>query len=401
MDFEMIKPLVKPSDTKIVLLVMDGLGGLPRGLGRTTELEAARTPNLDDLAGEGICGLQQPVHPAVTPGSGPAHLALFGYDPTVYRVGRGVLSALGIDFDLEPGDVAARGNFCTVDGEGRVTDRRAGRICTEKNRALCETLGQIQLDGVRIFVETVKEYRFLLVLRGQGLGGEIEDTDPQKTGVPPLEIESRSSDSQKAADLVRRFVSRARDRLAGEDPANMILLRGFGRRPRWPQMADVFGLRAAAIAGYPMYRGVGRLVGMEVLETGPSLPEELQTLKRHWRDFDFFYLHVKGTDSAGEDGDFERKVDLIEAVDDRLPRLLELAPDVLIVTGDHSTPAEMGRHSWHTVPVILFSRHCRPDGVSRFGERDCLAGALGTRYPAVDLLPLALANAGRLRKFGA
>jgi 2,3-bisphosphoglycerate-independent phosphoglycerate mutase len=401
MNFEMIKPLLKPSDTKIVLLVMDGLGGLPRGLGRTTELEAARTPNLDDLAGEGICGLQQPVHPAVTPGSGPSHLALFGYDPTVYRVGRGVLSALGVDFDLEPEDVAARGNFCTIDAEGRVTDRRAGRISTKKNRALCETLAQIQLDGSRLFVETVKEYRFLLVLRGEGLGGEIGDTDPQKTGVPPLSIESRSDDSERTADLIRRFTTAARDRLAGEDPANMILLRGFGRLPQWPQMIDVFGLRGAAIAGYPMYRGVGRLVGMDILETGASLAAEMQTLRRHWRDFDFFYLHVKAIDSAGEDGDFDRKVGLIEAVDDALPRLLELAPDVLIVTGDHSTPAELGRHSWHTVPVILHSRHCRPDGVSRFGERDCLAGGLGPRYPAVDLLPLALANAGRLRKFGA
>jgi 2,3-bisphosphoglycerate-independent phosphoglycerate mutase len=401
MDFKLIKRLVQPADTKIVLLVMDGLGGLPRGLGNVTELETARTPNLDDLATQSLCGLQQPVAPAVTPGSGPAHLALFGYDPIEYQVGRGVLSALGIGFDLDPADVAARGNFCTVDPEGRVSDRRAGRIDTHKNRRLCEALSGIELGGVRLFIETVKEYRFMLVLRGGGLGGNIEDTDPQAIGKPPLPAKARTPEAERTAELVRRFVSAASDRLAREEPANMVLLRGFSQRPQWPLMQDVFGLRAAAIAGYPMYRGVGRLVGMEALDTGETLSGEIRTLEEHWDDFDFFYLHVKKIDSAGEDGDFDRKVALIEEVDGIVPHLLELAPDVLIVTGDHSTPSTLESHSWHPVPVIFHSRFCRPDPVSRFGESACIGGGLGPRFPAKDLMPLALANAGRLKKFGA
>jgi 2,3-bisphosphoglycerate-independent phosphoglycerate mutase len=401
MDTSTIKGLLQPADTKIVLLVMDGLGGLPRGLGHGTELETARTPNLDDLAKNSICGLHQPVGSGVTPGSGPAHLALFGYDPLTYQVGRGVLAALGINFDLKPGDVAARGNFCTVDENGRVTDRRAGRIATDRNKELCAKLEQIELDDVKVFVETVKEYRFLLVLRGDGLNGQINDTDPQAVGAHPLKAEARAPEARKTADRIGAFVSAAKEKLANEQPANMVLMRGFSQRPQWPQMHEIFGLRAAAIAGYPMYRGVGRLIGMEVLETGGSLPEELQTLEQRWNDFDFFYVHVKKIDSAGEDGDFDRKVALIEEVDKQLPRVLELGPDVLLVTGDHSTPAVLESHSWHPVPVMLHSRYCRPDPVERFGESDCLTGGLGPRLPATHLVPLALANARRLQKFGA
>ncbi|MGW8187539.1 MAG: 2,3-bisphosphoglycerate-independent phosphoglycerate mutase [Desulfobacterales bacterium] len=401
MNFNRIRNLLQPADSKIVLLVMDGLGGLPKGLGHGTELETAKTPNLDDLAKQSLCGLHQPVGPAVTPGSGPAHLALFGYDPLEYEVGRGVLSALGIGFDLKSGDVAARGNFCTVDETGSVQDRRAGRISTDKNEVLCEKLRQVKVDGVRLFIQTVKEYRFLLVLRGEDLNGEIEDTDPQETGVQPLKPQARRPEARQTAKLVHRFVEAARKHLADERPANMVLLRGFSQKPQWPQLGEVFGLRAAAIAGYPMYRGVGKLIGMQVLETGESLSEELDTLEKRWDDFDFFYVHVKKIDSAGEDGDFDRKVSLIEEVDRHLPRLLELKPDVLIVTGDHSTPAVLRSHSWHPVPVLFHSAYCRPDHVGHFGERACMTGGLGPRFPAKDLMPLALANAGRLRKFGA
>jgi 2,3-bisphosphoglycerate-independent phosphoglycerate mutase len=401
MDFELIKRLAQPADTKIVMLVMDGLGGLPGEAGRGTALEAAATPHLDALAAEGVCGLHQPVAAGITPGSGPAHLALFGYDPLHYEVGRGVLAALGIGFDLQPGDVAARGNFCTLDDQGRVSDRRAGRIATELCRDLCGKLRDISLEGVRIFVEPVKEYRFLLVLRGENLRGDIADTDPQKVGAEPLPPEARSAEAQTTADTVARFLEAARERLADDHPANMVLLRGFSQRPQWPTMPEIFGLRPAAVAGYPMYRGVSRLLGMEVLETGAAVDEELATLLKNWHDYDFFYCHVKKTDSAGEDGDFDRKAALIEEVDRRLPHLLELKPDVLIVTGDHSTPAAMKSHSWHPVPVLLHSPTCRPDGVERFGERACMAGGLGPRFPATDLMALAMAHAGRLAKFGA
>jgi 2,3-bisphosphoglycerate-independent phosphoglycerate mutase len=402
MEFEFIKQLVKPDETtKIVLLVLDGLGGLPVELDGATELEAADTPNLDALAARSICGLQEPIGPGITPGSGPGHLGLFGYDPLKYQIGRGVLSALGIDFDLQEEDVAARGNFCTVDEEGKVVDRRAGRIPSEKNEALCALLRQIQLPGAELFVRTVKEYRLLWVLRGQGLGAEVSATDPQETGVAPLEPKPSSKESEKTVRLVKQFLKEAHEILSDHQPANMVLLRGFSKRPVWPLLSHVYGLRAAAIARYPMYRGVARLVGMQTLGSSDSVEEEFDVLEQHWDDYDFFFVHVKRIDSAGEDGDFERKVARIEEADTQLPRILDLEPDVLVVTGDHSTPSKMRYHSWHPVPVMLWSEHCRPDRVKKFGERTCLTGGLGPRIPAVDLMPLAMAHAGRLKKFGA
>lgn len=353
MDLDRLRALQRPADTRIVLLVLDGLGGLPAHRDGATELEAARTPHLDRLAREGICGLAEPVAPGITPGSGPAHLALFGYDPLRYEVGRGVLSALGIDFGLRRGDVAARGNFCTLDEAGLVSDRRAGRIDSETNRRLCERLREIEIEEAELFIETVKEYRLLMVLRGESLSPEIEDTDPQTTGRAPLEPEPATPDARPTADAVARFLGRARELLADEARANMVLLRGFSSRPSWPLLPSIYGIRAAAVATYPMYRGVAALVGMEVLETGEAFAEQLETVAESWSDYDFFFLHFKSTDSAGEDGDFPRKVELIEAVDRALPQLLDLGPDVLVVTGDHSTPSVLRSHSWHPVPALL------------------------------------------------
>ena len=405
MDLSLIQSLQKPADSKIVLLVMDGVGGLPQTPDGQTELEAAETPNFDALLPGGVCGLQQPVASGITPGSGPGHLGLFGYDPTQYRVGRGVLSALGIDFDLHPNDVAARGNFCTIDADGLVTDRRAGRIPTHKNEELCEVLRTIEMPGVEVFVETVKEHRLLLVLRGEGLSGELDDTDPQEVGAAPLAPSARTAEAKPTADLVQQFLARAREKLAGHDPANMVLLRGFAQQPDWPHFPEVFGLKAAAIAAYPMYRGVAKLVGMDAFHSGDDFDEQLDLLAQHWDDYDFFYVHYKQTDSSGEDGDFDRKKRLIEEVDAHLPRVLDLDPDVLLVTGDHSTPSTMKYHSWHPVPVLLSSEACRPDPVGHagetFGESACLGGGLGPRMMAHELIPLALAHAGRLDKFGA
>jgi 2,3-bisphosphoglycerate-independent phosphoglycerate mutase len=400
-ELEFVRQLVQRNETKIVLFVMDGLGGLAMQPSTRTELEAANTPNLDNLAAHSLCGLHEPVAPGITPGSGPSHLALFGYDPLKYQVGRGVLSALGIDFDLQPSDVAARGNFCTVDGEGVVTDRRAGRISTEKNQELCALLREIELEDVELLIQTVKEYRLLLVLRGENLSPEINDTDPQATGERPLEAKASTPQADRTAELVKRFLEQASGILAEHHPANMVLLRGFSQLPDWPSMEQVFCLKAAAIAGYPMYRGVAKLVGMEVLSTAADLDTELDVLEQKWDQYDFFFVHFKSTDSAGEDGDFERKKSLIEEVDRNVPRILDLEPDVLIVTGDHSTPALLRYHSWHPVPVLIWSRHCREDGVDRFSERACMHGGLGPRLPAVHLMPLALANALRLEKFGA
>ncbi|MFZ1057609.1 MAG: 2,3-bisphosphoglycerate-independent phosphoglycerate mutase, partial [Candidatus Rokuibacteriota bacterium] len=397
MDLELIRALIVPNTTKLVLLSLDGLGGLPHPDTGKSELETARIPNLHALAARSACGLLQHVGPGITPGSGPGHLGLFGYDPLRYQVGRGVLEALGIDFEVRAGDVAARGNFCTVDREGRITDRRAGRIATDLCTGLCRRLRGIRLPGVKLFVEPVKEHRFVLVLRGPGLSGRLSETDPQALGVPALPVKALAPAARRTAGLVNRFVAAARKTLAGETPANMVLLRGFDQLPRLPLFPKTFGLKAAAIAAYPMYRGLARLVGMEVLKTGTSFADEVATLRQHREAYDFFFLHYKDTDTAGEDGDFAAKVAALERLDAFIPQILSLKPDVLAVTGDHATPAVLKGHGWQPVPVLLWSAYCGADPVTQFTERACAAGSLGT-FPAQQLMPLLLANGLRLTK---
>lgn len=395
-----ISQLAQPSPGKIVLLVMDGLGGLPHPETGKTELETARTPNLDKLAKQGICGLSEPLGPGLTPGSGPGHLGLFGYDPFAFTIGRGILEALGIDFPLVKGDIAARGNFCTIDGKGIITDRRAGRISTEECARLCRRLSAIEMPGMKALVSAVEGHRFLLVLRGEGLREELEDSDPQQVGHAPKEVVALDAGAEKTARLVNEWISKAKGLLADSHPANMVLLRGFSRLPHMPSMGDLYKLNPVAIAAYPMYRGLARLVGMKVVDCGRSVDEEFDTLAGNYADHDFLFLHIKKTDSAGEDGDFARKVAAIEEVDAAVPRLVGLKPDVIVVTGDHSTPAVMKAHSWHPVPFLLWSPLCRPDEVTEFSERACAKGALG-RFPAVDIIPLALAHAQKLAKYGA
>lgn len=398
---ELLASLAISNTTKILLVVLDGLGGLPIEEGGSTELEVAQTPHLDALAARSICGLSTAVAPGITPGSGPGHVSLFGYDPLAYEIGRGVLEALGIGFDLQDDDVAARGNFCTVDPDsGVITDRRAGRIPTEEGTRLVKKLRQIELPGVQTFVEPVKEYRFVLVLRGPGLHEGLTDTDPLRTGVPPKPVEPTRPEAADTAELFNRWLERAREILSDEHPANSCNLRGLSKNPGLPSMPDLYGVRCGAIATYPMYRGIARLAGMEVLSTGMEIADEVETLRAHWEDYDFFFFHVKKTDSYGEDGNFEAKAHLIEEFDALLPDILDLEPDVVIVSGDHSTPALWKSHSWHELPVLLWSRYIRPDGVDRFGERACMGGGLG-HIRHVDLIPMALANAGRLQKFGA
>ena len=399
-NLELIKQISRPSPTKIVLLVVDGLGGLPRSETGKTELETANTPNLDKLAARSVCGLSTPIGPGITPGSAPGHLALFGYDPVDDIIGRGVLEAVGIDFDLQSNDVVARGNFCTVDEAGLITDRRAGRISTEKCIELCRLLHGLAVENVKIIAQPVREHRFVAVFRGDGLSPQVTDSDPQQLEVAPQAITALSPEAERMAGIANQFVAQVKVILAERFPANMVLLRGFSRRPCFPTMADIYKLKPAAIASYPMYRGLARLVGMDVLETGASIEDEFNTLTQNYSDFDFFFVHVKGTDSAGEDGDFDRKVRLIEEVDSALPELISLQPDVIVVTGDHSTPALLKAHSWHPVPVLLYSKWCRPDRVSEFSESACILGGLG-RLPATQIMPLAMANALKLTKFGA
>ncbi|MBI4296116.1 MAG: 2,3-bisphosphoglycerate-independent phosphoglycerate mutase [Chloroflexi bacterium] len=395
-----MKELSESSPSKIVLVVIDGLGGLPDPRTGKTELETARTPNLDHLAAEGVCGLSDPVGPGITPGSGAGHLGLFGYDPLTSNIGRGILEALGIDFDLQPGDIATRGNFCTVDSKGLITDRRAGRVATEKNAELCRLLDGIAIDGVTVLVQPVKEHRFVAVFRGKDLAAEVTDSDPQHVAMPPKEVAALTSQAAKMASVANKFIAAAAKVLAQHHPANMLLLRGFSKRPHLPTMNEIYKLNAAAIASYPMYRGLAKLVGMTVLATGTTIEEEFRTLNQNYASHDFFFLHIKGADSAGEDGDFDRKVRVIEEADRAIAELVRLSPDVLVVTGDHSTPSLLKSHSWHPVPVLLYSKYCRTDKVSQFGESACAGGGLG-RIQATHILPLAMANALKLTKFGA
>jgi 2,3-bisphosphoglycerate-independent phosphoglycerate mutase len=397
---ELMRTLHEPNDTKIVLLVADGLGGLPLELSGKTELESARTPNLDACAREGVCGLSVPVLPGITPGSGPGHLALFGYDPLEYQIGRGILEALGINFPVGPKDVAARGNFCTVDEGGKITDRRAGRPTTERCVSMCQKLHQISVPGVEIFVEPVREHRFVVVFRGDDLGDRVNDTDPQQTGHKPLEARGSDRASERTAQAVNRFVAEAARVLRDDPPTNMVTLRGCARYPKIETMQDVYGLRAAAIAVYPMYKGLARLVGMDVLDAGATLSDQIETLRRVWGQYDFFFLHYKYTDSTGEDGNFAAKVEMIERLDEEVPKIRGLNPDVFIVTGDHSTPSKLRSHSWHQVPTLLWAKTCRPDPVTEFGESYCIRGGLG-QFQAMYLLPLAMAHALRLGKYGA
>ncbi|MFN3974205.1 MAG: 2,3-bisphosphoglycerate-independent phosphoglycerate mutase [Dehalococcoidia bacterium] len=399
-DFPGLADLLQESQSKILFLVVDGLGGLPHPRTRLSELETARIPHLNALALRSACGLTTPVLPGITPGSGPGHLALFGYDPLKYTIGRGVLEALGIGLSLEPGDLAARGNFCTVDGQGRITDRRAGRISTEESRSLVERLASIRLPGAYLEVHPVKEHRFVLLLRGEGLSDQVVDTDPGRTGVPPREPMALAPSGEKTAHLVQTFLKEARHLLGGEPKGNMVLLRGWSRLPAFPNFCQTYRLRAAAVAAYPMYRGIARVLGMTVLPTGSVFADQVATLREHWHQFDFFFLHYKPADAAGEDGDFTEKVRALEALDQHIPTLLALRPDVFVVAGDHATPALIGGHSWHPVPFLLHSPYTQGEGVEGFNERACSQGSLG-RLPAVSVMLLALAHAGRLAKYGA
>jgi 2,3-bisphosphoglycerate-independent phosphoglycerate mutase len=398
-DQEELRDCYTSTSSKIVLLVVDGLGGLAHPDTRLSELETANIPNLDAMAQESACGLTTPVLPGVAPGSGPGHLALFGYDPLKHLIGRGALEALGIEVALQPGDVAARGNFCLVDGDGLLVDRRAGRIPTEFSTPLCERLDKIEIDGVQIDVFPVQDYRFVLRLRGEGLSELISETDPQVTGAAALPVNPLTPEAKRTAELVNEFVSQASKLLAEEERANMVLLRGFAKMPKLPPMNDAYQLNTAGIAAYPMYRGLAEVAGMKVIPTGRTFGDEVETLRQNFDNHDFFFIHYKPADAAGEDGDFDAKVKCLEDLDPFIPQIRELNPEVFLVAGDHATPAIMAAHSWHPVPFMLHSKLTRGEGVPRFNERTCAQGSVGSIL-ATQVMLLAMSHAGKLQKYG-
>lgn len=401
---QLVESLAHQTESKILLIVMDGLGGIRTTTQPKTELERARIPNMNRLAAESVCGRIMPVSYGVTPGSGPAHFALFGYNPLdpELLIGRGVLEALGLGIELRAGDVATRCNFATIDASGKLTDRRAGRIPTEECIRLCNILSNAitSIEDVEVIIRPGEQYRFVVVFRGDRLGGQIDDTDPQVTGVPALRAVPRDEASKRMADVADRFIARANEVLKNEKQANSILMRGFSLLPHIRSMKDRWNLNPACIASYPLYRGVASVVGMEVLKTGMDIEDEFATLKKNWDHHDYFFLHVKKTDSYGEDGNPEGKIKIIEQVDQMIPEVLELKPDVLMITGDHSTPPPMKSHSWHPVPFLLHSKICGIDATTAFNETECSKGQLGV-FPSHAIMELALANAGKLKKFGA
>ncbi len=399
----------KAMGVKIILIVLDGLGGLPVKEGKT-ELEIAKTPNLDRLARISATGLHIPVDHGITPGSGPGHLALFGYDPLKHKIGRGVLEALGLGLELKETDIAVRGNYATVEyrnGRPVVVDRRAGRIPTEENRRITEKISKEigKIDDVEVKIAPGMEHRVALLFRfpeplPEG-SDKVKDTDPQRTGVEPLDPVPETPEAEKVARVAKELVGRVAKIIKDEPRANYMLLRGFSKKPELESFEEKFGLKACCIAVYPMYKGLASLVGMEVVRfEGKSLRDQINVLKKVWESYDFFFLHIKGTDSAGEDGDWERKVKVIEEFDSHLPEILDLGPDVLAITGDHSTPSILKSHSWHPVPLLIRSPYVLGGTSSRFTERECLKGEIGI-IPGKKIMNLLLAHALKLDKFGA
>lgn len=399
---QLLSELAQPG-APILFVVLDGVGDLP--IDGQTALSRARTPNLDALAKRSNLGLQYPVDYGITPGSGLGHLSIFGYDVYEHDCDRGVLEALGVGLDLGNGAIAVRANFVTLDGKGNISDRRAGRIGSDEAKRIVEKLAKAikTLDGVKVEIRHIKEYRFALVLRDKTLGGNVADTDPQKVGAPPLKAKARDKKSARTAKLLDMFTAKAAKALADEPKANGVTLRGIGKQPAIPTYQELFGMRGAVVAHYPMYRGVARLVGMDIIPVegeGEALPEKIAAVEKIWGQYDFVFLHIKKTDSSGEDGKQDQKAEIIEMFDAALPRLLALRPAVIGITGDHSTPATMKAHSWHPVPALVYGPHMRSCPAQRFTEDECLKGALG-RFRGMELLPELLAQAGRLQKFGA
>lgn len=396
----LISSLVEANHKKIVMLVLDGLGDTDNK-GKGTALQIAQTPNLDKLAGKAALGLHHPVMAGITPGSGPGHLGLFGYDPVVYQIGRGVLSALGIDFELKKGDVAARLNFCTLDDNGAITDRRAGRIPTEKNRELVKKIQEnLHVEEVQVFLETESEHRAVLILRGEGLTDEAGDTDPQSTGTQPLNPARSPYEESKTAKIAKDIFEQVRDILKDEQPANMILSRGFAGLPDWPSFGERFKLNPAAVAGYPMYRGIAKLMGMKLFSDAKDPADIIEDAIIAMKDHDFVFAHFKDPDKKGEDGSVEEKVNVIESLDKALPLFEKYKPDALIITGDHSTPSAMSAHSWHPVPLMIKTGNLRGPFESKFDEYTAAKGELGV-ITAKEIMTLAMAHTGKMRKFGA
>ena len=405
---DILKELVEKNDSKILLVVLDGLGDIPSIDGKTP-LEAAKTPNLDKLSKESALGMHIPVLPGITPGSGPGHLSIFGYNPLKYKIGRGILEALGVGLEVTKNDICIRANYAKVeekDGKLIVNDRRAGRLSTEENKKLTEKITKEieEINGVKIFMKSGIEYRLAILLRFNEKVNEdmcnILETDPQNEGKEVISPEPLSEKAKIVSEILKEFLLRVREIIKNEK-GNYLLLRGYSTPPIIPNFSEIYKLKSLSIATYPMYKGLTKLIGMETVKVdGFSIKDEIDVLRKNYKNFDFIYLHIKKTDSYGEDGDFMNKLKVIEEFDSYLPEILSLNFDVLCITGDHSTPTIMKSHSFHPVPLLIHSPFVFKGLSERFTEKDCLKGELGT-IKGEDIISLLLAHSKKLKKYGA
>jgi len=405
---DILKELVEKNDSKILLVVLDGLGDIPSIDGKTP-LEAAKTPNLDKLSKNSALGMHIPVMPGITPGSGPGHLSIFGYNPIKYKIGRGILEALGVGLEVTENDICIRANYAKVeekDGKLIVNDRRAGRLSTEENKKLTEKITKEieEINGVKIFMKSGIEYRLAILLRFNEKVNEdmcdILETDPQNEGKEVISPEPLNEKAKIVSEILKEFLLRVREIIKNEK-GNYLLLRGYSTPPIIPNFSEIYKLKSLSIATYPMYKGLTKLIGMETVKVdGFSIKDEIDVLRKNYKNFDFIYLHIKKTDSYGEDGDFMNKLKVIEEFDSYLPEILSLNFDVLCITGDHSTPTIMKSHSFHPVPLLIHSPFVFKGLSERFTEKECLKGELGI-IKGEDIISLLLAHSKKLKKYGA
>ena len=405
-----VEDLVQENDKKIVMLVIDGLGDIPDpNHDYKTPLEVAKKPNIDKLVKKSVLGRIIPVHYGVTPGSGAGHLGLFGYDPRNYELGRGIMEALGLDLQIFPSDVTARGNFVTLDKESLLIKNRRGgpgkddRLPTAETRQRVEFLSDNvnKILSIEILLTPGLDHRFVSIFRGREMRCGLTDSDPGREELPILQIKALDSNSQVSAQIVNEFHARANKLLLAEYPyGNSMVMRGFSKRPSWPTMKQRYGLNCCAIAEYPMYRGLAQILGMDKVSTGSTPEDAFKSYLDIYKKYDFFFIHIKKTDSYGESGKFDEKVGVIESIDAAFPVLESKMPDVLVITGDHSTPVPMKAHSWHPVPLLIYSEFCGADQSKKFTENECNYGALST-FPSRHLMNIILANAGKLKKYQA
>ena len=404
---------------KVVLVIIDGLGDRPISeLKDQTPLEAANTPNLDYFATNGITGIMNAIDVGIRPGSDTSHLAIFGYDPETHYTGRGIFEAAGIGMELKKGDIALRGNFATVTEDLIIVDRRAGRI--ENVSKLADALNGMKIDGVRFFVKAGVMHRAGVVLRGSNLSHMVSDNDPHEVGVKVKQVKAldNTEEAKFTASVINKFLEEAHKILKEHEvnkkrrkerllEANYILLRGASKLTHFEPFEKKYKLKACCIAGAGLYKGIAKVLGMDVLQvkgaTGTAntdINAKFIAAKKALAKYDFVFVHIKYADNYAEDGNVFGKLKFIEKIDDALIHLIGIKDTLIVITADHSTPCKLKAHSGDPVPIVMFGEGVRTDKVKEFNERSCMQGGLG-RIKGKDLMNEILNLIGKAKLYGA